>query len=540
VDHRYILFILQISLILLVAKSLGYAFQRYLKQPQVLGQLVAGMIIGPYALGMVSIPGVELLQQGFFHVAPEGELNLLYALTLIGSVVLLFVAGLETNLETFLRYSGAGLATAIGGAIVPFFAVASLMVVWGKAGGVFSVEAMAMGAVALATSVGLTVAVLSEMRAMDRPEGATILAAAVIDDVIGLIVLAVVLALAGKATVGGHDGAASGGSAAGTVSLVLVKAIAFWGVSMGLGLLCAKYIRRFLRAFGGPGAMSILALALALFMAAIAETVGLAIIIGAYVMGLTLSKLDIAHEIQRRMEPISEFLVPIFFCVAGMNVDFSKFGSVALFVLAFTAVAILSKMVGCGLGALPMGFNLRGALRIGIGMTPRQEVGLIVAGIALAGGLIDRELYNVAVMMSILTAMVTPPGLKWLFDERSGLWKEKRGKERASARFLIDLPGPQVADLVAERLAQAFVQEEFYVHMLEGRARIYEMQKDEVHVYMRQTEASLEFSASPSDLQYARFVVLEEILALGDIFRDASRLVEEEDLRRSLLGVTSE
>jgi Kef-type K+ transport system membrane component KefB len=528
VEHRHILFIFQISAILLAAKSLGYVFRRWLKQPRVLGEIVAGMLIGPYALGMAPVPWI--FEQGLF---PHGISDELHALTLVGAVVLLFTAGLETNLETFLRYSGAGLATALGGAVVPFFAAAGLTVAWGKAESIFDASALAMGTVALATSVGLTVAVLSEMRSINRPEGATILAAAVIDDVIGLVVLAVVLALAGVSATQ-HPG-----GPAGTVFKVLAKAVLFWGVSMGVGLLAARYIRRFLRSFGGPGAMSILALALALFLAALAETVGLAVIIGAYVMGLTLSHLDIAHEIQRRMEPISEFLVPIFFCVAGMHVNFAKFGGVAVLALVFTVVAVLSKIVGCFLGAFPMGFNLRGALRIGVGMTPRQEVALIVAGMALTSGMIGAELYNVTVLMSVLTAVVTPPGLKWLFDARSGLWKERRGKERASARFRIELPGPQVADLVAERLAQAFVQEEFYVHLLEGGARVYKMQKNEIRVFMRQDDGALEFSAAPSDLQYARFVVLEEILALGDIFRDASRIVEEEDLRRTLLGVTS-
>ena len=528
-------FVLQVAVILLAAKSLGHVFRHTFKQPAVLGELVAGMIIGPFALGRIPIPAIGAL---FPHVADGLPISAeLHALTLVGSVVLLFVAGLETDLDVFLRYSVVGLATAIGGAVVSFVAGAGLVVWLTPVESFFSPAALCMGAMALATSVGVTVAVLSELRKMDSPEGATILSAAVIDDVLGLIVLAIVVSLIGLQGVKGSGGAQMSINTLHIVGVV-AKAAVFWAGAMALGILGRRYIRAFLKSFGGRGAMSTIALALALFLAALAERFGLALIIGAYTMGLALSRLDMAHEIQRRMTPLHEFLVPIFFCVSGMMVDITNLGGMLLFGLVFAVVAVLAKLVGSGLGAWPLGFNWRGVMRIGFGMTPRQEVALIVATTALAKGALGRDLYSAGVLMCLVTTVVTPPALKFAFGPESGLRKEKKGRRRPMVQFQVNLPGPEVADLAASRMVRAFQQEEFYVHMREG-AGFYEMRKDTSVVFMRRKEAVLEFSAVPADLQYVRFIVLEEILALGDIFRDASRLVEMHDLKRALLEQAS-
>lgn len=307
---------------------------------------------------------------------------------------------------------------------------------------------------------------------------------------------------------------------------------------MAAGILGRRYIRRFLRAFGSGGAMSTVALAMALFLAAMAEEFGLAFIIGAYTMGLALSRLDMTHEIQRRMTPLYEFLVPVFFCVSGMMVDVTSMGRMLGFGLVFAVAAVLAKLVGSGLGALPLGFNWRGALRIGFGMSPRQEVALIVAAIALAHGAISKDLYGAGVLMCLVATVVTPPALKASFNGASGLRREQKGRRKAMVRFRVELPGAEMADLVAIRMTRAFQQEEFFVHMREG-AGLYEMRKDVITVFMHREDSVIEFSTAADSLQYARFIVLEEILALGDVFRDASRLVEMNDLKRSLFRGSS-
>ena len=519
-------FILQVAVILLAAKTLGHLFSRYLKQPRVLGQLLAGMLIGPYALGGIAIPAFGPL------FPPNGELlpisGELHGLTLMGSIVLLFSAGLETDLDKFLRYSAAGVTTAIGGAIVSF-ALGDAVVVWfGMADSYLSPPALAMGTVALATSVGLTVAVLSEMRKLELPESATILSAAVIDDVLGLIALAVVLSLMA---------AGASGPAAfdwGKVGLVALKAGLFWVGTMALGILGARHIGGFLKSFGGHGAIATVALALAFFLAAMADKVGLALIIGAYTMGLSLSRLDMTRELQRRMAPVYELLVPIFFCTMGMMVDFGRFRSMLLVGVVYTGAAILGKLIGCGLGACPMGFNLRGALRIGLGMLPRQEVALVVAAVALTSGAIGNDLYSVIILMAFVTSVITPPVLKHVFGGRPGLRRAEKEPARPTARLHVKLSGPELAELAADRMARAFRQEEFFVN-LRKEIPLYEMRKEEIAVFLRVEDATLEFSSHPDHLQYVRFIVLEEMIALGEVFREASEFMEMDALKRSLL-----
>lgn len=520
-------FILQVAVILLAAKSAGLLCQRYLGQPSVLGEVLAGVFIGPFALGGLHIPGLGPLfplvsaAAGEVAVPPE-----LYMLTLIGSVVLLFTAGLETDLGMFLRYSGAGFATAFGGAVTAFLLGDAISVWLGMAKGYLSPAALCMGSISLATSVGLTAAVLSEMRKLDTPEGATILSAAVIDDVIGIVVLAVVVNIISRS-----------GKAISNLALgwVVAKAGLFWVVTMSAGILARRQLRAFLHTFGRGGAMSTIALAMALFLSALAEEFGLALIIGAYTMGLALSRLDMAHEIRRRMTPLYEFLVPVFFCVSGMMVNVRAFGGVIGFAAIYTIVAIVAKVLGCGFASAPFGFNLRGQMRIGLGMTPRQEVALIVASVALARGAISNQLYGAGIFMTLAATLFTPPALTWAFRGPSGVTARTGRPEEEPARFRIQLPTPEVAEHVADRLAKAFLAEDFFVHVHEG-VGLYELRKGDIIIRMQREGNEIEFRCGPDQIQYARFIVFEEMVSLHDVFRDASQSLEMEEMRRNLLA----
>ena len=417
--------------------------------------------------------------------------------------------------------------------MLPFVLGGAAVVWFGLADGLLSPAALMMATVTVATSVGITVAVLTEMHRLDSPEGATILSAAVIDDVIGLVLLAVAVTVVAART--GNDPSALWPKIVG----VVVKAGIFWAAMMGVAILGSRYIGRFLKSFGQPGAVATVALALALFLAGLAEEFGLALIIGAYTMGLALSRLDMTHELQRRMAPIYELLVPVFFCVMGMMVDFRRLPGVIVFGGIYTVVAVAGKLIGCGVGAYALGFNLRGALRIGAGMSPRQEVALVVAGVALASGAIGGQLYSAAVLMAVVVTMLAPPALGYLFRGGSGLRKEEKETVRPRAKLEVKMPGPELAALVADRMARAFQQEEFYVHRREG-VNLYEMLKDRMSVFLRVSDSTLEFSTQPDHLQYVRFIVLEEMIALGDVFREASQFAELDTLKRTLLGYGSE
>ena len=405
--------VFQLAVILTAAKLAGEAFERYLKMPSVLGELAAGIVIGPFALGGVDIPALGALFEHVGAGVDVGEIVAipvsegLWSIAQVGSIVLLFMAGLETDLRQFLRYARPASIVAAGGVILPFVFGVVLTRAFGFADSYSDPAALFVGAVLTATSIGITVRVLGDLRRLGTPEGVTILGAAVLDDVIGILVLTIVV---------GID--ATGEFSAGSVGLVALKAFGFWIGLTGVGILLSRRISSFVEKFRGSGAALGLSLALAFLAAGLAESFGLAMIIGAFSIGLALSDTDLARKLDEPLRAVYAALVPIFFVVMGMLVDVSALGGVWVFGGIITAAAVLGKVLGSGLPALFAGFNRTGAWRIGIGMLPRGEVALIMAGIGFSKGILGADLYGVVIMMTVVTTAVAPPVLAVSF--RSG------------------------------------------------------------------------------------------------------------------------
>lgn len=425
--------VLLLAIVLVAAKIGGEIFERFLKLPPVLGELGAGVLISPFALGGIEIgsfgplfdmpfdtqvlDGVARQVESVLPIQPQ-----LFFIAQIAAIVLLFGAGLETNRQQFFRYIRPGAAVAAGGVIVPFALGFGATVALGFAD-LASVEgalpALFVGAIVTATSVGITARVLADIRMLSSVEGTTILSAAVIDDILGIIVLAVIVGIK-------EDGPVT------TMSIVVIfaKAVGFWlGLSI-VGSLISGYISKLVTWFTSAGAVVVLALALAFIAAGVAEIYfGLAMIIGSYTMGLVLSDTELKHRIEEPMRQIGFFLVPVFFVVIGMQVDLTALGGgegshsmakIVSFTIVLTVLAIISKLAGCGLPALLVGFNARGAWRIGLGMLPRGEVALIVAGIGLASGVIERDIFAVAIIMTVITTVISPIMLVPAFRGASG------------------------------------------------------------------------------------------------------------------------
>ncbi len=401
--------VLQLGMILVAAKLAGELFERWLRQPSVLGELLAGVAIGPYALGGIDLPAIGAL----FGHAPSGEAPAaipvsleLWSIAQIGSVILLFVAGLETDFHLFFRYGRPAIAIALGGIILPFALGDLIAVAFGLAAGPTDPVALFVGTIMTATSVGITARVLGDLGRLETPEGITILAAAVIDDVLSILVLAIVVKLG-----------AGGQPSASDLALVGVRAIGFWLVLLAGGILLSRWISHLLFAFQSGGAMVALTLALAFLAAALAEIFGLAMIIGAYTLGLALSRTNLAQALREQMEGLYHVFVPVFFVVMGMLVDFQAMLPVLFFGLVLSLLAILGKVAGCGLPALLVGFNPRGGTRIGIGMMPRGEVALIVAGVGLGQGIVGADVFGVSIMMTFVTTVLAPILLVPIFEK---------------------------------------------------------------------------------------------------------------------------
>jgi len=406
----------QLAIILLAAKLAGEVCLRYLKINPVLGELVAGIIIGPFALGGLLVGGI-----GPLFPMPEGLSGVqagiplsreLYSVAQIGAVVLLFAVGLETNLRQFLRYAGPASLVALGGVVIPFALGAWATVLFGFADGFADPKALFMGAILTATSVGITARVLTDIRRLNSPEGATIIAAAVVDDVLAILVLTVVVGMS-----------ASGSVSPSEVGLIGAKVVGFWLGLLGLGLLASKPLSRVVDSFRVPGAVIAVSLALAFLAAALAESFGLAMVIGAYTIGLALSNTTLAQRLKEPIAAVYNVVVPVFFVAMGMLVDLSAVQGVLVFGLVVTLLAVVSKVVGSGLPAMAAGFNLLGASRVGIGMLPRGEMALIIAGIGLARGVIDADLFSVSIMMTVVTTLAAPILLVPLFQRGGSGWR---------------------------------------------------------------------------------------------------------------------
>ena len=401
--------IYQLAIILLAAKVGGEICLRYLKVPPVLGELMAGVIIGPFALGGLAFGGVgPLFPKPFGLEEAVGGLplsNELWSVAQIAAIVLLFAAGLETNLRQFLRYSGPASLVALGGVVLPFAVGAWATVLFGFADGFADPKALFMGALLTATSVGITARVLGDLRRLDSPEGVTVIAAAVVDDVLGILMLTVVVGMS-----------AAGSISFSEVGIIGARAVGFWLALAGLGILLSKPIARLFDWFRGAGARIALALALAFLAAGLAESFGLAMIIGAYTIGLALSNTTLAQKLEEPIAAVYHALVPVFFVAMGMLVDLSAVQGALVFGLVLTLLAVVSKVVGAGLPAAATGFNLVGAWRVGVGMLPRGEVALIIAGIGLSKGVIDADLFGVSIMMTLVTTLAAPIILVPLFQ----------------------------------------------------------------------------------------------------------------------------
>jgi Kef-type K+ transport system membrane component KefB len=433
------------------------------KVPGVIGELLAGVIIGPYMLGhLIQVPLVGHWSP-LFPAPAGGEWpvnDVIWSMAQFASIVLLFITGLHTDLKQFIKYVGPATLVAVVGLIAPF-ALGAGVVLFVPSFNVMAsgsheasalVPALFVGAILAATSIGITARVLGDLNKLDTPEGVTILGAAVLDDVLGIIALAIVGGIASAGTV-----------SMGSVGVIASKAFGFWIGLTGLILLLSRPIERCFTRIRYSGALVGLALTLAFLCSAAAEGFGLAFIIGAYSVGLGLSRTDMARTLMEKLEPIGDFIVPIFFAAVGMLVNVrAMFASwdVVIFGLAITAVAIIGKLIGCGAAALPTGFNARGAYRIGLGMLPRGEVALIVAGIGLSRQIVGEVVFGVSIMMTLITTIVAPILLVPAFSRGgSGLRGPAEKKPRMPSASL--MPGIELAlpaamcDLFVDRLLKA-------------------------------------------------------------------------------------
>lgn len=407
----YFKLILTFGLVLLAARLGGEIAERYFKQPAVIGELVAGIIISPFLLGgILNDPVILNFATISGHFAESGleveNFNPLQIVSEIAVIALLFVAGLETDVRAFVKNAFSGALIAIGGVVLPFilgyFAAMYFFPEIGTVGWLFT------GAVLTATSIGITVRILMDMGKLGTREGTIILVAAVIDDILGLVILSVVISMA-------KTGELSGGSA-------IITGLIGFGVWLGIlliGYYGHKYISRFILApFKDSGLMPVTALVFGVLISYGVTLVGLHPVVGAYVAGLMFAATAEREDIIHQTRPIMLFMAPFFFAYLGMQVELGAIGAVILPAAVIIILAVVGKIVGCYIPARFVGkCDHKGSLIVGMGMVPRGEVGLIIAGAGLLVGAISRDIFGVAVAVSLVTTLIAPSLLKPLFKK---------------------------------------------------------------------------------------------------------------------------
>jgi Kef-type K+ transport system membrane component KefB len=401
--------LLDLLLMFAAAKILGELFER-VKQPAVIGEIMAGVVLGPFIFGLINPLHAET-----FHVYE--------VFAEVGVIILLFSIGLHIKVDDILKVGRTSTVVAILGVILPFF-FGYLFTLTSEH---TTVEAMFIGAAMVATSVGITARVFADLGILDSRVAKVILAAAVIDDILGLLVLAVVTGV-GKGAISYVNMALLTLDAAGFIIFLTI---------IGKGLI--PRVGPLLGFFKTKNAPFALALLFCLGLSAVASYIHLAAIVGAFMAGMVLAELNVEFRFSSKFESLYDFLVPFFFVVMGTQVDLSVFTKSNLIgaALILTVFAVLGKLLGCSLGAWGLGW--KEASVVGVGMVPRGEVGMIVASIGLGMGVISTDLYSIVIFMVIATTLLTPPVLAGMISRKFVKPKEEGRVEQRVDELPVDL-----------------------------------------------------------------------------------------------------
>lgn len=372
-----------IFLIFASAKLLGEFFER-VRQPAVIGEVLAGLLLGPYLLGVVPHSPIY-----------EGIAE-------IGVIFLLFTVGLETKPSDIMTVGVIASKVGLLGIVLPFILGFGLIAYLGHP----TLEALFIGTALVATSVGITARVLGDMGLIQELESRIILGAAVIDDIIGMILLAIV------------SGLGEGALSWIRIAVVAIEAIGF---TLFLAFVGTRVINRYgklIEKIRTPHAPLVFSTLICLGLSALSSAIGMAAIIGAFMAGMVLAEFSEGYHLVEKAEAIYAFLVPFFFFVMGSHVNVAVMANweILWLALAITVLAVAGKLLGCGLGAWSLG--RAAAIIIGVGMVPRGEVGIIVAMLGLRLHAIPESMYALVIFMSVVTTLAVPPVLRLLFRDR--------------------------------------------------------------------------------------------------------------------------
>jgi len=405
---NHLLQLLLLLTVIITAAKLAGALASRIGQPAVFGEILIGLILGPTVLDILGWPLFQPTAGNAHGPGAPGLLGVVRDLAEIGVILLMFIAGMETDLHEMRRVGKVAFWAAFGGVVLPF---AGGALVAGAFGLPVFWEGIFIGTILTATSVSISAQTLMELGALRSKEGTTILGAAVIDDVMGIIVLSLVVAFA--RTTGEVD--------LGSVALVLARMTVFFVVAIYLGRRFLAPLAALSDRLGVSQGLLAFVVAMAFLYAWAAEALGsVAAITGSYLAGVLFAQTPYKERIDRGVHPLTySVLVPVFFISVGLRANGRELGSEIGLTVAVLVVAIVAKAIGCGVSARLSGFDTRESVRVGVGMISRGEVGLIVAGYGLEHRIISADVFSASVIMVLVTTMITPPLLKLVFPHQA-------------------------------------------------------------------------------------------------------------------------
>ncbi len=394
-ESVFIHVIISLSILLFSAKVFAEIFQR-LKMPVVLGELLAGIVVGPYALG-----GLPLFDGGPLVVLDEtvkhiGELS---------AIVILFVAGLEITPREFLRGGAASFTVGALGVIVPFFVGFIVFSIYGLE----TFEILLIATALTATSIAISIQVLSELGKMQSKEARLILGAAIVDDILAIAVLSVVVTMvqSGNLTPDFME-----------ITFLILKILGLFVVLLMVAIFLVPRILHREKLWRSKGSIEGITTAIFFGTAGIAAYIGLSPIVGAFAVGMAIASTKLIKQVEEYVHKLQFIFAPLFFAIIGAQVDLRGINPNVLFISGIIVViAISSKLVGCGLPSLIFLKDKAKSTRVGIGMISRGEVGLIVAGVGITTGALSTDIYTAIIIMVALTTIITPIWLKKVYQK---------------------------------------------------------------------------------------------------------------------------
>jgi Kef-type K+ transport system membrane component KefB len=390
-EAHFIETIIGVGILLFAAKLMAELFLR-LKLPIVLGELIAGMIVGPFALGGLQIVDGKQLLQINDEIRILGEM---------GAIVILFMAGLEMTPKEFLKGGKAAFVVGTLGVVIPFFVGLTVFQLFGFD----ALQSMLIATALTATSIAISIQVLSEFGKLKTPEARLIIGAAIIDDILAIAVLSVVTSIAGS------DGGVADIDIT-QVTITILQVLGFFAIMLIVSVVVIPKIIT-PRIWKAKGSVEGIATAAFFGAAALAGSIGLSPIVGAFAVGMALSTSKVFDKIESYVGKIGLIFAPLFFAIIGAQVDLRAVDlNILILSAVIVVVAVTTKLFGCGLPAMYFLKSKQKGMRVGIGMISRGEVGLIVAGVGITAGILTSEVYSTIIIMVVVTTIITPIWLK--------------------------------------------------------------------------------------------------------------------------------